>query len=391
MANILAKTANNAASRYKVYAGFALNGMGTVLLGPLLPKLEAAWNLNDGQAGALLAAMFFGMTAGTVLVLRDGRAAMIAGAVCSCGGVAAVAVLLQSRPGPAVTMVAALCVLCVYGFGLGQAITTLNLAAGADASARSSRLAFGNAAWSAGAILSPLLVALALRSHAVPVLLAGMSLFFPLVWIPVGRPADHVPRKATAAVSQTAFSVLMVFCVLMFFYGSVENSVSSWVATFVARDAHVRASVSPLSVASFWFGVASGRVLAGVTLRKLGERQSLLLLVAGAFGASLGLVFGQTMLSVTLWAAVCGIFIGPVFVPIVSGVLGRGASPHQTGLVLAMCGAGATVTPFLLGLVSQEVRSLREALALPVACLVCMFVIALLLVRDPQGERPALE
>ena len=117
-------------------AGFLVNGMGVVLLGPLLPRLEMAWGLGDGEGGALLASLFFGMSAGTVLVLRSRRRAMAAGAVCCWAGLSAVAGLVGVAWGGLRMETFACAALLVYGFGLGQAITTLNLGAGLLAEGR---------------------------------------------------------------------------------------------------------------------------------------------------------------------------------------------------------------------------------------------------------------
>jgi len=51
-----------------MYVGFVLTGMGTVLLGCILPTLIARWHLDDGRAGSLFAVQFAGSALGAGLV-----------------------------------------------------------------------------------------------------------------------------------------------------------------------------------------------------------------------------------------------------------------------------------------------------------------------------------
>jgi MFS transporter, FHS family, glucose/mannose:H+ symporter len=368
-------------------AGFFVNGMGVVLLGPLLPRLETLWGLGDGEGGALLASLFLGMSAGTVLVLQRRRKAMATGAVCCWLGLTAVAGLVGVSWGAARMEALACAALLVYGFGLGQAITTLNLGAGLAAEGRSARISFGNAMWSTGAIVSPILMAVALRGASLQGWLLGVALVFPAVWLWIGggrtvaRAEDRRPGTTTALV--------MVFAGLMFLYGSAEACFSGWVTTFARRAGGAGMDVSPLSTSAFWFGVAGGRAIAGVLLRGWRDRPALLVLVGGAAVGGLGLVFGRSMGSISLWAALCGMMLGPTFAVVLGATLNAGASSRQTGTVLAMCGAGATTMPFVLGVVSQR-TSLTEALVLPGGCLVGMFLIVIGLVRGGRAGVGAL-
>jgi FHS family glucose/mannose:H+ symporter-like MFS transporter len=369
-----------------VYAGFFVNGIGVVLLGPMLPRLESAWGIGDSGGGALLAAQFLGMSLGTVLVLRAQRRAMTLAALCAWFGLICVAGLLRFGGTGAPVEAAAMAAMLVYGFGLGQAITALNLGAGADAEGRASRLSFGNAMWSVGAIVAPMLIAAALAGHALAGWLAALSLLFPAAWLWWLAPEFKVEEMVQESGSRGAgFGLVLLFSALMFFYGSAEACLSGWVTTFARRDGGAGLGVSPLSTSAFWFGVAGGRALAAVVLRRWRDRDALLVLVGGAAAASVGLVFGRSMGLISTWAALSGMMLGPVFAMLVAGSMNRGSSSRQTGLVLAMCGIGATAMPLVLGVVSQRIASLREALVLPGVCLLAMLLLVMGFVRDRAG------
>jgi fucose permease len=367
------------------YIGFFVNGIGVVLLGPMLPRLESLWGIGDSGGGALLAAQFLGMTLGTVLVLRVQRRAMSAGAGCASIGLAWLGLLVRFGGSGSRVEAAAIAGLLVYGFGLGQAITALNLGVGADAEGRASRLSLGNAMWSVGAIVAPMLIAAALAGRLLAGCLIGLALVFPAAWLWWLAPAFVVqqPDEECDALG-AGLRVVLLFAALMFLYGSAESCLSGWVTTFARRDGGAGLGVSPLSTSAFWLGVAGGRALAAVWLRRWRDRGALLLLLGGAAAGSVGLVFGRSMGAISAWAALCGMMLGPVFAMLIAGALNRGTSSRQTGAVLAMCGMGATLMPLVLGVVSQRTASLREALALPGVCVLGMF----LLVAGLSALRP---
>lgn len=377
----------NRRGSWLAYAGFFANGVGVVLLGPMLPRLESAWAIGDGGGGALLAAQFLGMTLGTVFVLRAQRRAMALASGCAGGGLACLGLLVRFGGTGAGVEAAAIAALVVYGFGLGQGITALNLGVGADADGRASRLSFGNAMWSVGAIVAPMLIAAALAGRTLAGWLMGIALIFPAAWLWWLAPEFQVQIPAQKSGEQGAdITVVLLFAALMFLYGSAEACLSGWVTTFARRDGGAGLDVSPLSTSAFWFGVAGGRAMAAVLLRKWRDRDALLLLVGGAAAASAGLVFSQSMGQISAWAALTGMLLGPAFAVLIAGALNRGTAPRQTGLVLATCGLGATAMPLVLGVISQRTASLRAALVLPGVCLVFLFLLVLGSMRAPADQ-----
>lgn len=370
------------------YIGFFLNGVGTVLLGPMLPRLESLWHLRDGQSGALIAAQFLGMSAGTILVAGERRRAMALGAVCSCAGLSGLGLLLlfadeSARTALLVTIACAM--LAAHGFGLGQVITALNLHAGAESGSRQARLSLGNAMWSFGAIGGPLIMVLALAGTALAWWLIALGLVFVVIWISnPGNGDDAVTIAVTPADQGMTSRIVMVFGALMVLYGGAESCLAGWVTTFARRVSSSGSAISPLSASAFWFGVAAGRALAAAFLKDWRERPAMFLLIGGSAVGSFGLVFAGTLDAVTLWAAVTGLLLGPAFAVIIAETLNEGASSRQAGMVLAMCGLGASVMPLLLGVISQRVHSLRLALLLPGVCLAGMLALVALFVRTRE-------
>jgi MFS transporter, FHS family, glucose/mannose:H+ symporter len=375
-----------------LYAGFLLNGMGVVLIGPLLPRLGHVWTLADPQKGALLAAQFFGSSLGTILVPRRRRPGILTGSFCSWLGMSATAWLLTVPIGTKSVVVLACIFLTLYGFGLGQGMTAINLAAGQRIDGRAGRLSLGNALWSVGAILSPLMVGCLLRVLSpVRFLLcfAGAFLLFALsseafVVRPAAAARHALPP--TAQASHVSLSLLSMFASLLFFYGGAETCFSGWLTTLAYRSAGAGEAVSTLCTSAFWVGIAGGRVVGAAALGRHPERKSMRLLLIAASLCGLGFLFSSSVLSISIFAAACGIFLGPVFPAALASLLSARPSTRQCGFALAACGAGASAMPLLLSLIAQRISSLRIALLLPSFCLILMLALVRSLPTAPTSQ-----
>src|ERR1700753_427040 len=139
-----------------LHLGFALTGVGTVLLGCILPRLSSQWHLRDKDAGLLLLTQFAASASGALLVRRNLWKTLAVGyALFGIGGVGIF--LLQQQSLPAFG---------VYGLGLGLAMTSTNMLTSRQYPKRmGAALALLNFSWSAGSVACPLLVAQFLR-HA---------------------------------------------------------------------------------------------------------------------------------------------------------------------------------------------------------------------------------
>src|SRR5215475_1652941 len=135
---------------------FVPTGILTILLGPLLPSLEARWSLSDAQAGELFTSQFLASTVGVatsgMLVPRVGyRFVLVLGLACMGLGVGTL-----STGSWAFGMASVAC----FGTGLGLVIPTANLLVAEENPRRkASALSVLNFFWSVGAVACPFLLA----------------------------------------------------------------------------------------------------------------------------------------------------------------------------------------------------------------------------------------
>src|SRR5262249_25498582 len=182
------------------YVSFVPIGIGTVLLGPMLPSLSARWSLDYAQAGALFTAQYLASTCAValsgVLVTRFGfRFAMKLGIFLMAIGIA----LLMEGP----KLWGILCI-AMYGGGLGIAVPAANLlVAEVNPGRRSASLSWLNFCWSAGAVACPFLVALASRHQQIPVFLRVVGGFSLAVVIGIALMPGHVVEPDAKRENQT--------------------------------------------------------------------------------------------------------------------------------------------------------------------------------------------
>lgn len=350
-------------------AGFVLTGFVTVLLGPVLPALSLRWGLNDRAAGYFFTAQFLGAMLSTVLsgpmLAHFGyRRLLIAGYLLMGLGAG---FFLRCGYATAVGCVA------VFGAGQGVAATASNLLVStADSRRRASLLNLVNAAWAAGAVASPLLVALAIHSHRLPTALcallpvAVLLVFLCILLEPPPSPAQ-VRSRQSLAVDARSFTVVVLMNLL---YVGAENATGGWLASW-AKALSPQAALWSLVPAVFWGLLMLGRFLSALLLRFVSLRRLLSAAFLTAFTGLGVLQLSRSMLHVLVAAAICGLGFSALFPAIVDALRVRlgSATEQYGGIAFAIGPVGGALLPLAVGVISSGSGSLRHGLLIPLAAL----------------------
>ena len=364
---------------------FILAGLGTALLGPILPLLARQWHLADSQSGLLLMAQFCGAFTGGVSVsrrlTRSLALGLSSGAVGFCGFA-----LTSSLP------VACLC-LFLGGFGLGQLITSVNIIAGRRYTAhRASALALLNFTWSLGAMLAPLLTAwlaphVRLRTlllcFAGGFVLAGLQMT--VERLRAGAPATVEPVLATPAHGQLTRQLFLLFCLMLVLYGGLETCLNGWLTTYALRYGGRSLAISEYTTLLFWAAITGGRAISSVILLRIGTRtvQRVSLAIAAALTAVLALAHSPFLIAAC--ALLLGLSLAPFFPATFALLMNEAPSARQAGIVLAVSGLGAAALPWSMGVISTATNSLTRALIVPFVSALFLLIVTLL----PETSAPA--
>jgi FHS family glucose/mannose:H+ symporter-like MFS transporter len=363
---------NPGPSAFWLAAGFLLAGLGTVMLGPVLPTLAHDWHLADSQSGLLLAAKFIGSFVGGVSVPRRLRFGILGGMLFACLGFGAFAL--------AGGLILGCACLFVSGFGLGQIIASTNILAGLRYREHTgSALASLNFFWSLGAVACGLIAAAVLpRFHLQGPLLtfAGLFLFTGLGGL-LGSARKQATMSITDEVSALPKQTLVYFAALLFLYGGLETCMTGWLTTYTLRfsDLHLLGGQSPMVL--LWVALTVGRALASAALRFMREAvlQRIGLALSALFLALLATTNHAPLLS--LYCVLLGLSLAPFFPTTFAILMHRRPTAREAGFILAVSGLGAALFPWLMGVVSTHSGSLRIAMAVPFALAIALLLLSL--------------
>ena len=358
-------TAETAPTLPLMHAAFVLAGLGTMLLGPILPLLATRWHLLDSQLGVLILSQFIGATIGGATTTSRLQRDLLIGLVAAAAGFSAFAL--------SPVLIGACAGLFVGGFGVGRTIATVNILAGQRYTLhRASALSWLNFSWSFGALLSPLSAAqLASRYALTPLLLLFAAMFAILailIFLQV-RLSDRAQAIATPQPTAHGLhpSLFLYFAALLLIYGGLETCISAWLTTYAFRYGKSSLVLSEYTMVLFLVGLTTGRALAAAILKRMRDTTLLrasLLLAAMLAGA---LALAHTAGLIATAAVLLGICLAPIFPATFAITLAEKPTASQAGMILAASGLGAASLPWLMGIVSTYSGSLQLALILPVA------------------------
>jgi fucose permease len=361
-----------------MHFGLLLAGLGTALLGPILPVLARQWGMLDSQSGLLMMAKFCGAFLGGVTVSRRLRRSLLLGLAAGAVGFGGFALAPRMSVG---------CVgLFVGGYGVGQIITSVNILSGRRFTAhRGSALAMLNFSFSLGAMMSALLSAWLLPRFALRGLLACFAGLFLLGGIGLilqmrqDRPdAEDFNTAMTEAEPQSGLSgrLYFYFAMLLVLYGGLETCLSGWLTTFALRYGDKTLAVSEYTTLLLWMSLTVGRAGASAVMLRVGEKttQRWGLGLAAVFTA--GLAMAHSAATIAGFAVLLGLSLAPFFPATWALLMAERPTARQAGIVLAVSGLGAAALPWMMGVVSTRVGSLQVALALPFAAAVGLLVMS---------------
>lgn len=360
--------------------GFLLTGLGTALLGPILPLLAAQHQLSDASVGLLPLAQFLGATVGGSTVLARPQRSFAIGSLAAGLGLGLFAVA------PALPLM--LAVLFAGAWGIGQMIASSNVIAGARYTRnRASALTLLNFLFSAGALLSPLLASWLTPHLPLRQVLLGFAALFAVAaaLLLTGLNSSSGEETASAASEPPAqplpLSLFLFFALLLALYGAFETSLNVWLTTYMLRYGGRSLAASQAVTSAFWIALTCARPLSSAALLRIRDyrlqRASLLLLTF----STAALFFLHSAAGITAVAILIGFFLGPVFPVTFALILAHRPSPRQAGIILACSGLGAALLPWLMGIVSRQTGSLRTAFALPLAAALGLLLLSLCLKR----------
>ena len=366
-----------------MHFGFVLAGLGTALLGPILPVLAHAWQLEDQQSGLLLMAQMAGSFLGGLTTSGDLRRGLLAGMAAAAVGWSAFAL----APGLPLACAA----LVLAGFGVGRVIACVNITAGRRyTQKRAAALAFLNFSWSFGAMLAPLGAAWLLPRFHLRAVLFVFSAMFLLAAIGLLSQMRGALPEARAWEDQAGAvglsrGVFVYFATMLLLYGGLETCLSGWLTTYALRYGSRTLLVSEYTTLLLWMALTVGRAGSSVLLLRFSERSVLRWSLGLAAVLIVGLYRSHTTGSIAVCTLLLGLSLAPFFPATFALVMARKPKAREAGVILAVSGLGAAGLPPLMGWISTRSGSLGRALLIPLGAAGVLWVMSVLLL-EPRAE-----
>ena len=290
--------------------------------------------------------------------------------------------------------------LLLVGFGLGRLIASSNILAGRRyATHTGSALSTLNFFWSLGAVGTGLLTAWLLpRLHLASLLLSVAAAFLltglggATGWL--FQPAPPATRSI-GEPQRLAPRTFLLFTALLLLYGGLETTLSSWLPTleqrYFAQPDHAQPHIAHHWLAGqsalvlLWTALTAGRMLAAAALRRWPETVVLRCGLAASVLLILALASIHGSLSLSMISILLGLSLAPWFPAAFALLLHHNPTAREAGFILATSAIGAAIFPWLTGIASTHMGSLRLAMGIP-ACLALLLLMASFL---PQRDSPA--
>jgi fucose permease len=367
------------------YVAFLVLGMCT-LIGTTYESLAARFEMPLANAAIFTSLQFFGATIATLvggwlLDRMQARYVLCVGALLMGTGL----LLLASASALTLALTGAL----LLGLGYGTLDVSPNVVVASLAADRAgSALNALNVFFSIGAIVGPQVVNFALRQQNFTLAYTVTGILALLLIAPFSRVTIRVSGdKPSAARSAIRWTRLMPFAVFLFIYVGTEIGFSSWIFTQVTHVALASAAMGTIAASAFWAGMAVGRALSTVILRRIADEQ--LLAVASVVlgtGVFVLLVLPTIEVAAVISAFVVGFGCGPVFPSTLAIVNNRYPEARGTasGALMAIGTFGAVVVPWLQG---QLGGGLNGGMILILGGSVGLFGLALVIQRQMRTEK----
>ncbi len=376
--------------RLFLHAGFLLTGVIAVLLGPLIPELEAAWNIDHAQTGSLFLVQFSASSIGAIVSSLNLRRSIVIGYALS-----AVSLLGLGFGGWPLARL----FMAVSGFSLGLVISGSNLmVARKNPENRGAALSTLNLIWGLGAVTSPLLFAVFAKSIGAFGILGFLAILAATASVAMAgklrNPATltrHTPDSTDSADSgggtgaqRSAPPVLFLVAALLFFYVGVEISIGGWLVTLSDQFSAERTVVSLIIGSGFWGALLTGRAIAAIALARVSEATVYAASLSIAATGAVCLFLADSRGAVAMGAVLSGLGLAalyPLTVSILATVTASGRS-RIAGLLMACGGLGGAVLPWLTGRLSQAsaasqsaAGSLSSGFLVPIAGLIALAIL----------------
>ena len=229
--------------------------------------------------------------------------------------------------------------------------------------------------------MAPLLAARLLLAHTYRtayIILAVIAAVAALTcWLQLEDVSEAAQLRSPAGAM--SLRIVLLFALLTFLEVGIENTAGSWFATYVLRTTGSGGSLAAASTSFYWAGFLASRGLSSMLLLRVDPKSLLRLAIGAAFVAAIVLVGLPGTADHAVAMLILGAALAPIFPLLLARFFAIAGMSSDSRWVLAVCGFGGSVLPWLTGWVSARSGSLRLGLmTVPAALFLILCLLPLL-------------
>lgn len=373
----------NDRARRTGYLAFFVSGICAISCGVIVSFLQESRGLDYSMSGTLLSVMNIGnLAAGFLTGLLPGKLGTKPTVLLLTAGYALGYALMLPHGGAALLALGWLLV----GLAKGCAMNTCTLLVGNNSPNRTKGMNTMHACYACGALLCPVLAALAGRiapdAPLVQLAVLGGALWLLFAAAPLGNAAGKA--KAVTDWSFLRSRYFWLLTALLFCQNAAENGVTGWLVTYFKDSGILTAAVSPYTVTLLWGTTMAARLLLAFVFPPKNPRRAMVIMAAGCVLFYFGLVLARSQAPALLLLLGFSLSIAGLNPTIVS-CAGKMTTAASMGIMLPAAGLGAILMPWVIGIIAQA-AGLRIGMAVNVLPCMGMLVLSAVLRGREKAE-----
>lgn len=311
--------------------------------GPLLEHLTHRFAVSLPVAGATISVHFGASLLGVLIAMRSMEKLPARLTMMIATGLIAVGCVVAAMAPSWLVFMAAIAIL---GFGFGALVLALNQAVAYSAGRRRGALLNAlNSAYSAGEVVSPVLVALFAAQHFSLLFFGAAAIAAALVPFGSGI-SGRLPFAVGGASRPNA--LVLIFVLAVVFYVGIENGVGGWMTSHLESTGLLSSQAATVT-SGFWLALFTGRVLMSVVPARITEPT---IVLTGSVVATVALACASIGVIAPVAYVTAGLFLAPIFpTTIVWLARLRPGDSRATSWLYPAASIGGTFGPGAIGVV----------------------------------------
>ena len=372
----------NNRARLSGYLAFFVSGICAISSGVIVSSLQESRGLDYNMSGTMLSILNIGnLAAGFLSGLLPEKLGTKPTVLLLTAGYTLGYALMLPHGGAALLALGWLLV----GLAKGCTMNTCTLLVGNNTPDRAKGMNTMHACYACGALLCPLMTALAGRI-AKDAPLVQLAAFGGMLWLLfAAAPLENSAGK-TKSVTDWRFlrsGYFWLLTALLFCQNAAETGVTGWLVTYFKDSGILTAAVSPYTVTLLWGATMAARLLLAFVFPPRNPRRAMLIMAAGCVIFYLGLVLARSQAPALLLLLGFSLSIAGLNPTIVS-CAGKMTTAASMGIMLPAAGLGGMM-PWVIGIVAQS-AGLRIGMAVNVLPCIGMLVLAFVLHGRDKAE-----